>query len=296
MKPATGPGFLATLLNLQRPLIFLDVETTTPEGESQPDPKVDRIVELGVTKIYPDGRATRFSTFMDPGQRMNPEASKVNGITDDMLVGARTFQSWARSILAAIGDSDFAGFNAARYDKRVLQAEFARVGIEWDPDAVEWVDLYLLWAAMEPRDLAAWVRRCGGEAQPGHRAADDVDVLVDLLPAFLDLFPALPRTVNELAALTKRPKDPTWIDPDGKFRWVAGVALVCFGKYDGKPLTEIPKDYWRYVIDKDFSPEVKAVAKGAINGIYPTRNDDTGATVIPGAEPTLFPMAAADNH
>jgi DNA polymerase-3 subunit epsilon len=192
------PEALASLLALTRPLIFLDLETTTPPGAAEPDAKVDRIVELGVMKVYPDGRVTQFASYYDPGQPMNPEATKVNGITDDMLAGARPFSAMARAILAGITDSDFAGFNCSRYDRRVLQAEFERCGLPWDPNTAHWVDAYLLWAMLEPRDLKAWVKRVLGVEHEGHRAGADVAAVVAGLPAMLDLWPDLPRTVPEL--------------------------------------------------------------------------------------------------
>ncbi len=284
------PEAIAQLLHLQRPLIFLDLETTTPEGATEPDPKVDRIVELGVMKVYPDGKVTQFATFVHPGQPMNPGATEVNGITDEMLKDAKPFASWARVVHAGLGDSDFVAFNGKRYDRRVLQAEFVRCGVEWDPDASAWVDPYLLWTHVQPRNLAAWIQMVLGEEHGGHRAHEDVAAIVAGLPAFLDLFPQLPRTVPELAALTERPKNPNWIDPDGKVQWLHGVAVMRFGQYDGKGIGAVPKDYWHYILKKDFSPEVKALARNALNGVYPTRGDNGAAPAAAGpVEPTLFP-------
>ena len=284
---------LAGLLHLTRPLVFLDLESTTEEG-AEPDAKEDRIVQLGVRKFYEDGKATEFTTLINPGQPIAPSATAIHGITDSMVADAPMFRDIGRVVAISMGDCDVAGYNARRYDVPLFTAECRRHGIDYDPAGVRVIDLYLLWAKVEPRNLAAWFKRMTGRELQGEHAADvDVGAAVEGLPAMLQLFPDLPRTVDELAALTARKRAPSWIDQDGRFRWRGDEPTVCFGKHDGLPMRRVPKDYWNYILrpDKDFSDDVKKLADDAKRGVYPTRRgavelaegaDDDGQANLPG--------------
>ena len=108
-------------LNLNRPLLFFDFEST---GLNIP---ADSIVELSFVKVFPGGRQEVKTWRIKPWdyelnrQRpMNPEASKVNGITDDMLVDCPTFYTVADEIALWLKDSDLAGFNSAKFDLPML--------------------------------------------------------------------------------------------------------------------------------------------------------------------------------
>ena len=78
-------------LNLQRPIVFFDLETTGVQITR------DRIVEISILKISPDGeRETKT-------RRINPEmpsrrASAVHGITDADVADCPTFAQVARSL------------------------------------------------------------------------------------------------------------------------------------------------------------------------------------------------------
>lgn len=282
-----NPGELAAALQLTRPLVFLDVETTTPPGALEPDAKVDRVVELGVLKVYPDGKVTQFATLVNPGIPISPDTTAVHGKTDQDVATAPTFAAIARGVYAGLDGCDLVGFNARRYDVPVIRREFLRCGIIYDPDQVHVVDPYLLWAKMRPRDLAAWVKQFLGLEHDGHQAGEDVAAVVLGLLPFLDAFSGeLPRTVPELGALCARPRNPNWIDPDGKVQWRGDVPTVCFGKYEDQPMASVPTDYWDYIVRKDFSPEVQALAREAQRGRYPVRGAPAGPVLV--AEPTLF--------
>jgi len=66
-------------LNLTRPLIFFDTETTGVNIVK------DRIVELGAIKIYPDGTRETYYQRFNPGIPIEPGATKVHKITDEMV-------------------------------------------------------------------------------------------------------------------------------------------------------------------------------------------------------------------
>lgn len=294
----SGPEDLANLLNLERPLVFIDVETTTLEENARPDPDQDRIVSLAVMKVYPDAKVTQYQTLINPCVPIARSSTygdgarfKGHGITDDMVKDAPKFTDrLGRGIVAGLDDSDLAGFNARRYDFRVITAHCQRAGFEYDGQGVQILDLYLLWASVEPRDLAAFVRRfLGVDGFDGHQADIDVAAVVAGLPALLAAFPQLPRKVSALAEICYKP-DPTWIHPRGKIRWKGDTPTMCFGKHDTQDMRRVPASYWDYILRSNPDPPMKRLAEDALAGVYPTKD---GVLPLTGpanavAAPTLF--------
>src|SRR5699024_10021581 len=64
-------------LNLKRPIVFFDLETTGV------DTSKDRIVEISLIKVMPDGEEITKTRRLNPGMHIPEEATAVHGITDD---------------------------------------------------------------------------------------------------------------------------------------------------------------------------------------------------------------------
>ncbi len=272
------PEDLAQALGLTRPLVFLDIESTTPVDGADPDAKQDRAIELAVMKIYPDGKVTQFATLVNPGIPIARSSTygdggkfKGHGITDADVAEAPPFSKIGRIVAAGLNDSDLAGYNARRYDFRLFVSECQRNAIDYTGDGVKIVDLYLLWARMEPRDLVAFIKRVTGQDHDGHRAALDVAGAVAAMLGAFATWPELPRTVDELSDLCWQP-NPLNIHPDGKVQWRGDVPTVCFGKYDGWDMRKVPGDYWDYIVRENFDPQMKKLAREAGRGVYPARD------------------------
>ena len=146
-------------LNLTRPLLFFDIEST---GLNIPE---DSIVELSFVKVFPGGEE-RVKTwrikpwdYLRQRQRpMNPEASAVNGIKDEDLTGCSTFFELADEVASWLQDSDLAGFNSAKFDLPMLAEEFERVklagkDLHVDLHSPLMVDVQNIFHTMEPRNL-----------------------------------------------------------------------------------------------------------------------------------------------
>jgi len=112
-------------LKLDRPIAFIDVETT---GLS---PYSDRIVELSILKIHPDGTEEYKSHRVNPGIPITASAADIHGITDEDIANEPKFQQYAASVRDFIGECDIAGFNIIRFDLPFLEAEFKRAGVEF---------------------------------------------------------------------------------------------------------------------------------------------------------------------
>jgi DNA polymerase-3 subunit epsilon len=101
-------------LNLKRPLAFFDLETTgTNLG-------VDRIVEISVIKLNPDGSEDVGTWRIHPGIPIPLESSLVHGIYDEHIKDEKRFHELGVDIAAFIGDSDLAGYNSNKFDIPML--------------------------------------------------------------------------------------------------------------------------------------------------------------------------------
>jgi DNA polymerase-3 subunit epsilon len=189
-------------LALERPLVFIDLETT---GVS---PVTDRIVELAMIKVHPDGRRETITRRVNPGVPIPPESSRLHGITDADVAAAPVFARVADEVLAFIGDADLAGFNIHRFDLPVLQRELADAGRPLAMEGRAVVDAQVIYHRRVPRDLAAAYRLyCGKELVGAHGAAADIEACVEVLDAQLAAYPDLPRTPPGLAERFA-PRDP----------------------------------------------------------------------------------------
>jgi DNA polymerase-3 subunit epsilon len=174
-----------------------------------------------------------------------------------------------------LSECDLTGYNVARFDRRLLAAEFHRAGVE-DPTVGAFViDAYTIFVRQEPRSLDAALRFYGVEAGQAHRqahdASSDVEATVAVLAAQLNTYPDLPKTVAELHDWLY-PMDPNRIDADGKLVWRDGVATVAFGAQAGTSLADLAagdRSFLEWVLRKDFSDEVKAIVRDALAGRFP---------------------------
>jgi DNA polymerase-3 subunit epsilon len=139
-------------LVLEKPLAIVDLETTGT------DPQSDRIVEIGILKVRPDGRRSRRILRLNPGVPIPPSATEVHGITDEDVADGPRFADVAADLLAFLEGCDLCGFNLKRFDLRMLHAEFIRVGKPLSLQGRAVVDALEIFFAYEKRDLTAAVR------------------------------------------------------------------------------------------------------------------------------------------
>ena len=254
-------------LQLDRPLAFIDVETT---GLS---PYSDRIVELSILKIHPGGKEEYHSRRINPGIPIPPEATAVHGITDEDVANERKFGNYAKSIRDFLEGCDIAGFNVIKFDLPFLEAEFARAGVEFSRQGRYLVDSQVIYHQRDPRNLkAAYKKYCGREMENAHTAEEDAKAAAEILDEQLRMYQDLPRDVAGLCALCYQVGENS-IDAEGKFIWVEGEAVCNFGKkYRGRKLRDIAAEdpsYLSWIASADFSAEVREIAAKALNGQFP---------------------------
>lgn len=255
-------------LNLQRPLLFFDIESTGLNIAS------DCIAELSFVKIFPGGEQRIKTWRMKPWDYVNncqmpihPAASAVNGLTDDMLKDCPRFQDLCDELLPWISDSDLAGFNSAKFDLPMLAEEFERVRVyckrdfELDLHSKLMVDVQNIYHTMEPRNLKAAYRfYCGGEDfENAHTAEADTVATYEVLKGQLDHYPeGLKNDVSFLAAFGGRSKN---IDYAGRLAvGDNGEAVITFGKHKGRTAREVWQNepsYFAWIAQGDFTMDTK---------------------------------------
>ncbi len=253
-------------MNLTRPLAVFDLETTGT------NPAEDRIVEVALVTLRPDGSRSTKSWLVNPGRPIPPDAVAVHGIRDADVADVQSFDALAPEIHAAFEGCDLSGFNAERFDIPLLAAEFRRVGRTFPASGTRVIDSRTIFVRREPRDLAAAVSfYCGRSHEGAHRAEADAVAAADVLLAQLERYDDMPRDVEALHELL-HPTDPTWIDSQGKLAWHCGEPVLTFGKHRERSLRELVEqeaDYLRWVLTSDFPEDTKSVIAEAMEGRYP---------------------------
>ena len=171
-------------LNLKRPIIFFDLETTGI------DTAKDRIVEISMVKINPDGERTVKTRRINPGMHIPAEATAIHGITDDDVKECPSFAQIARSLAQFIEGCDFGGFNSNRFDLPMLVEEFMRAGVEVDFRRRKFIDVQNIFHKLEQRTLiAAYKFYCDKDLTDAHSAEADTLATYEVLCAQLDRYP-----------------------------------------------------------------------------------------------------------
>ena len=170
-------------LNLTKPIIFLDLETTGINVAT------DRIIEISLIKIAPNEEMEILTQRINPTVPISAQAFAIHGIAQDDLKEEPTFAEMATKFLAFIGNADLAGYNAIKFDVPLLVEEFLRVDIDFDIKNRKLVDVQNIFHKMEPRNLAAALRfYCNKDLENAHSAEADAMATYEILKAQLDKY------------------------------------------------------------------------------------------------------------
>ena len=250
-------------LQLTRPIVCFDLETTGI------DPASDRIVEISILRLEPDGTRRVRTRRINPGCPIPKEATAVHGIRDEDVADAPSFRQVAKGLLELFEGADLAGFNVTRFDIPLLDREFRDCKLDVGLDQRRIVDAMTIFHRMEPRDLSAATRFYLGREHTGAHAAEaDVAVSFEILEAQLARYDELPNTVDGLDAWLRRVPENA-ADQSGKFVREDGRVVFNFGKHKGKPLVEVAAaapDYLEWILGSDFPDDAKQFVRDALEG------------------------------
>ena len=240
-------------LTLKRPVIFFDLETTGTNITH------DRIVEISLIKLMPDGREIERTRRINPEIPIPAEATAIHHITDADVAGEPTFRQIAASLASMMTGCDIAGFNSNRFDIPLLDQEFQRAGINFDMGAARFIDVQTIYHKKEPRTLVAAYRYyCGKELDDAHSANADTRATLEVLKAQLDKYEDLPSDVEALSDYASNNRNVDLMGRlvyDDKHR-----EIINFGKYKGRVAEEVlasDPGYYSWIMQGDFAQNTK---------------------------------------
>ena len=243
-------------LNFKRPIVFFDIESTGLNVAT------DRIVELCVVKVLPNGDTEIKTRRVNPTIPISPEAQAVHGISNDDVKDCPTFKSIAKSLANYLEGCDFAGYNSLKFDIPMLAEEFLRADIDFDFRKKHLVDVQNIFHKMEQRTLsAAYKFYCEKELENAHSAQADTVATYEILKAQLDRYPqTLQNDVKMLAEFSTKSK---MVDYAGRIVYNdKDVPVFNFGKHKGKPVTEVfasEPSYYSWMMNGDFTLDTKKI-------------------------------------
>ncbi len=250
-------------MRLERPLIFLDVETTGPY------PQIDRVIQLGFIRIEPsivsEGGAITEAKIIEKELLFSIEGSvpsestAIHHITNDMVFGKPEFYQQAKQ-LAEVLNGDICGYNGD-FDIQMLQAEFDRCQVTWSHGLL--VDPFKIFLQEEKRDLTAATKFYLGEDHTNaHTALADTRVTLRVLLAQLKKYQHIPNTVKDLNHHLFGKIPEGYLDPKRRLAKRDGEIIIAFGTHTGKRLKDqVPSSYLEWILRTDFDPLVKEIIR-----------------------------------
>lgn len=239
-------------LQLTRPIAFIDLETTGVNIS------IDRIVEIAVVKINPDGTQQVKRKLINPLMPIPKSSSDIHGITDEMVKDAPSFKQVANEFKQFMELCDLGGYNSNRFDIPMLIEEFLRVGIEFSVDGRKLVDVQKVFHMMEQRTLsAAYKFYCQKTLDGAHSAEVDATATWEVLEAQVERYPQIGTTVDSIVKFTG---EDDIVDFARRFIRENGVEIFNFGKHKGKPVTQVLKEepqYYDWMMKGDFPMNTK---------------------------------------
>ena len=270
-------------LNLQKPLVIFDLETTGL------DLVKDRVIQISYIKVFPNGKEERGNHLINPEKPIPEMVEELTGIKNEDVKDKPTFKQMAQQLNQVFSGSDIAGYNSNHFDVPLLAEEFLRAGIDFDFSKCRLIDVQTIYHKMERRNLAAAYKfYCGRKMEEdftAHRADEDTEATYRVLQGQLDMYTAEkqedPDRVlqNDMQNLADFSKANNNIDFAGRIVWGelkdhSGKAVLGkdgkpvmtevfnFGKYKGQPVSQVLRfdpGYYSWILGGDFTYNTKQV-------------------------------------
>lgn len=252
-------------LNLRVPICFFDLETTGT------NPSQDRILEIAVIRLHPNGEIQRKHDLVNPGIPVPAESTAVHGISQEDVAGKPAFREVAKEYARFLEGCDLSGFNILKFDLPMLVEEFLRADVEFDYSRRRIIDSQRIFHLMEKRTLSAAVQfYCGRNLEDAHSAMADTEAAMDVLINQVVRYENQPVTdsmgkkvgivANDMNMLGE-------LSQSGQFdlagRMVTnekGEVIFNFGKHRMRPVAQVLREepsYYDWMMNGDFALDTK---------------------------------------
>jgi DNA polymerase-3 subunit epsilon len=240
------------MLQLTKPLAVIDLETTGISLSS------DRIIEIAIVKIMPDGKKISKRKLLNPEMPVPPASTEIHGITNEMVKDAPTFKQVGNELKQFIENCDLAGYNSNRFDIPMLAEEFLRIGMEFDCKGRKLIDVQKIFHLMEQRTLsAAYKFYCNKNLEGAHGAEADASATWEVLEAQVIKYTQLGDNVE---TILKFIGEDQVVDFARRFAFENGVEIFNFGKHKGRAVADVLKaepQYYDWMMKGDFPMHTK---------------------------------------
>ena len=256
-------------LNIQKPLVIFDLETTGLDFCK------DRVIQLSYIKVMPDGEEKRVNLTINPLIPIPQFITELTGISDADVADKPSFKELAPQLAEEFKGCDLAGYNSNNFDIPMLCEEFLRAGIDFDFSKSRMIDAMAIFRKQERRNLAAAYKfYCGRKMEEdfeAHRADQDTEATYE--PE------AERRLVNDMQFLADFSKQNDNVDFAGRIVWAekkdaqgnvvkdkdgnaVKVEVFNFGKYKGQEVAIVLHNdpgYYSWMLQNDFTNNTKQV-------------------------------------
>ncbi|MEQ9218101.1 MAG: 3'-5' exonuclease [Cyclobacteriaceae bacterium] len=252
-------------LNLKNPLVVFDLEATGTKISE------DRIVEIALIKLMPDGTREEKSRRINPTIPIPIESSLIHGIYDEDVKDEPSFKQIGKSLADFLQGCDLAGFNIIKYDVPLLVEEFLRANIEFDIDDRKLIDAQKIFHLMEKRNLSAAYRfYCNKELVDAHSASADTQATYEVLASqiekyegmeVVDLLGKKMGTIDNDMSKLHELTNSNMVDLAGRMIYnEEGKEIFNFGKHKGKTVSQVLADepsFYDWMMKGDFPLDTK---------------------------------------
>lgn len=252
-------------LNLKNPICFFDLEATGMNISK------DRIIEIAMIKIMPNGDVQRKATLINPMMPIPPESSAIHGIFDADVQGKPAFKDVAKEYARFLEGTDLSGFSILKFDVPMLVEEFLRAGVEFDYERKRIIDTQKIYHLMEKRTLAAAYKfYLNKELADSHTAEADAEACMEVLMAQLlrydghHVTDGLGKKIGEIkndVDILNELCNGKMVDLAGRMALnEKGEEIFNFGKHKNKQVLAVLKQepaYYDWVMNGDFPLDTK---------------------------------------
>src|SRR5690606_19314004 len=174
-------------LQLKNPICFFDIESTGTNVTH------DRIIEIAVIKLMPNGEVQRKYNLINPTIPIPPESSAFHGIRDEDVKDKPTFKEVAKEYARFFEGADLSGFSILKMDVPMLVEEFIRANVEFDYQRKRIIDSQKIFHLVEKRTLSAAYRfYMQKDLTDSHTAEADTEAAMEVLFAQLERYDGQP--------------------------------------------------------------------------------------------------------
>ncbi len=213
--------------------VCMDLETTGL------DPKNDAIIEVAIAVFTFDGIIDTFESLIDPGRAIPEESTKIHNIDQSMVKGMPKIKEVLPQALELLKGHVIVG-HGIPFDIEAVLSACEKNGIVPPFSRPEYIDtlrLARLYGESPINSLEKLREHFQIQFEGAHRAMNDVVVNIEVFKKLAKPY----KTTEQIQKILQKP---------------IKLARMPLGKHKGRPFAEIPLEYLKWAVKKDFDEDL----------------------------------------